>query len=91
MKAKLLKKLRKKGRNQIDILSVTTTRMWGHEITTGIKYSYQSDEYANLFHIGLTEDEVKNMACKIFLNNNMDYFRQKYRKYRKCINKLNIK
>ena len=82
MKAKLLKKLRNTGRNVIDILSVTTTSCaFSGKIITGMSYSYTGDEYRGLFSYGDTEEEVRAKACNIWLSQNIERLRIKYKKY----------
>ena len=82
MKAKLLKKLRRIGRNKITILSITTTTRFGSEpYTTGMKYSFTEPEYADLFCMFDTEEDVRNRAMRIFLNKNIDEIRRKYKRY----------
>lgn len=81
MKAKLLKKLRKIGRNKITILSITTTWSESGPYTTGMKYSYTEPEYADLFGMFDTEEDVRNRAMRIFLNKNIDEIRRKYKRY----------
>lgn len=89
MKAKLLKKLRKEGRCQITILSVTTTTTtWHGEDVTGMSYSYNDDDYRGLFCIGDTADEVREKAMKIYFQKNMDSIREKYKKYSRRNRKL---
>ena len=60
MKVKLLKKLRRKGRNKIRIYSVTTER----GTTIGMKIGYSD---GNLFYFGLTEEEVLRRAEHIYI------------------------
>ena len=79
MKVKLLKILRKIGRNKIKIYSFTTT----NGTVTGMKIGYDEDEYRGLFSFGDTEQDVKEKACKIFLENNIESIRKKYVKYSK--------
>jgi len=82
MKTKLLKKLRAIGRNQITIYSVTTTTTrLGEEYITGMRYGYNNDAYRGLFTFGDTEDEVRDRAMKIYFKNNIDFIRDKYKKY----------
>lgn len=82
MKAKLLKKLREIGRNKVTILSITTTSRFGSEpYTTGMRYSYTEPEYANLFCMFDTEEDVRNRAMRIFFEKNMDEIRRKYKRY----------
>lgn len=83
MKAKLLKKLRTTGRNQIDIYSVTKTTTWRGEYITGMSYCYHNDDYSGLFELGDTEEDVRNKAMKIYFKKNIDYIREKYKKYSK--------
>ena len=63
MKTKLLKKLRRKGRSQINIYSVTTE---GGSVV-GIKYGYDDDAYSGIFDFGLTEEEVLRKAERIYI------------------------
>jgi hypothetical protein len=63
MKTKLLKKLRRRGRNQIHIHSVT--KQGGTVI--GMAIGYSDDIYSNLFDFGLTEDDVLKMAETIYI------------------------
>jgi len=63
MKVKLLKRLRRNGRNQIEIYSITKEE----GITVGMCYGYNSDSYQGLFSIGDTEEEVKLKASKIYI------------------------
>lgn len=81
MKTKLLKKLREIGRNQITIYSVTTTTRLGEEYITGMSYGYNNDAYKGLFTFGDTADEVRERAMKIYFKNNIDFIRDKYKKY----------
>ena len=68
MKVKLLKKLRRKGMKQIDILSVTREYSFGGSCIVGMSYSYTGEEYSGLFSIGNTEDDVRCKAMKIYIN-----------------------
>ena len=79
MKVKLLKILRKIGRNKIKIYSFTTT----NGTVTGMKIGYDEDEYRGLFSFGDTEAVVKEKACQIYLENNINLIRKKYAKYSK--------
>ena len=79
MKVKLLKILRKIGRNKIIIYSFTTT----NGTVTGMKIGYDEDEYRGLFSLGDTEQDVKEKACKIYLETNIESIRKKYVKYSK--------
>ena len=79
MKVKLLKILRKIGRNKIKIYSFTTT----NGTVTGMKIGYDEDEYRGLFSFGDTEAVVKEKACKIYLETNIESIRKKYAKYSK--------
>lgn len=82
MKTKLLKKIRRKGRNTIEVLSITTTSSaFLGKMITGMSYSYMGAEYRNLFSLGDTEDEVREKACNIWIEHNIDRLRKKYRKY----------
>ena len=79
MKVKLLKILRKIGRNKIKIYSFTTT----NATVTGMKIGYDEDEYRGLFSFGDTEAVVKEKACQIYLETNIESIRKKYAKYSK--------
>ena len=76
MKTKLLKKLRNIGRNQINIYSVTTNS-YG---TIGMHYGCNDEAYLGLYNLGDTEKDVRDKAMKIYLENNLEYFRKKYRR-----------
>lgn len=41
------------------------------------------DEYAGLFSYGNTEQEVKEKACQVYLQTNIESIRKKYGKYSK--------
>lgn len=77
MKSKLLVKLRNRGRNVIDVLSVTKE---GNTVV-GMSYSFTGDEYSGLFHFGQTESEVRNEAARIYIETNIDKIRKRYKKY----------
>jgi hypothetical protein len=79
MKVRLLKKLRNIGREMIEIRSITTT----NGVTTGMSIGMDSSEYRGLFSYGNTEEEVKEKAAKIYLENNIEKIRKKYSKYRR--------
>jgi len=76
MKIKLLRKLRKIGRNKITIHSITTT----DGCTTGLSYGYSGSEYKNLFNFGDTKEEIYRKAERIYINTNIDKIRKKYKK-----------
>ena len=81
MKTKLLKKLRAQGRCQISIHSVTTTTTWRGELVTGMSYGYSNNAYRGLFALGDTEEEVRDKAMRIYMRENIEHFREKYKKY----------
>lgn len=81
MKTKLLKMLRAQGRCQISIHSVTTTISWRGELITGMRYGYSNDAYRGLFTLGDTEEEVRDKAMRIYMRENIEHFREKYKKY----------
>lgn len=81
MKTKLLKKLRTIGRNQINIYSVTRTLTFRGECITGMSYGYNNDAYKGLFNFGDSEQVVRDKAMNIYFRENMEYIRNKYRKY----------
>ena len=79
MKVKLLKRLRQIGRSKVNVHSVTTT----NGTVTGMKIGYDEDEYRGLFSFGDTEAVVKEKACQIYLQTNIEAIRKKYAKYRR--------
>lgn len=83
MKVKLLKKLRDEGRDKVHISSTTTEQLRFSDewITVGMTYSFNEPEYSDLFFLGDTEEDVKERAMSIFFEKNMDYIREKYKKY----------
>lgn len=81
MKVKLLKKLRDIGRNRISIHSVTRTTTWRGEYVSGMSIGYSLPQYAHIWDFGMTEEDVHNKAMRIFLRTEMDWVREKYKKY----------
>jgi len=77
MKVKLLKRLRQIGRSMVNVYSVTKT----NGTVTGMKLGFDEDIYRGLFSFGNTEADVKEKACKIYLQANIESIRKKYRKY----------
>jgi hypothetical protein len=73
MKVKLLKKLRRKGRNKITIHSVTKTD--GN--ITGMKYGFDEDEYNDLFDFGDTVDSVLKKAEHIYIEKYLEALKKK--------------
>lgn len=69
MKIKLLKKLRRRGRNQISIRSVTTE---GNTVI-GMSIGYSDKKYSGLFGFGDTEEEVLKKAETLYLT---DYIKR---------------
>jgi len=65
MKAKLLKKLRRRGRSEINIRSVTTT----NGTVTGMSIGYSDDAYSGLFGFGDTKEDVLKQAEHIYITN----------------------
>lgn len=81
MKVKLLKKLRNIGRNRVSINSVTRTTTWRGEFVSGISISYSLPQYANIWDLGMNEDDVYKKAIEIFFETEKDWVRGKYKKY----------
>jgi len=79
MKSKLLKKIRSIGRGMININSVT----YSDGISVGMSYGYDSKEYSGLFEMGDSEEIVKEKACRVYLESNINCIRNKYKKYSK--------
>lgn len=75
MKAKLLKRLRKYGRNEVTIYSTTSGT------TTGMSYGYNDDAYRNVYSFGDTKQDVKEKAARIYIKLHFDYIRKRYKKY----------
>ena len=81
MKVKLLKKLRSIARNRITIYSVTTEESWRGRYVTGMTIGYSKPQYAHIFSFGMTEEDVKKEAEKIFFETEMEWVRKEYKKY----------
>jgi len=71
MRIRLLKKLRRRGRSQINIHSITTSS----GMVMGMSYGYNDDKYSNLFNYGDTKEDVLKKAEKIYIE---DYLRSKH-------------
>ena len=82
MKSRLLKSLRRSGRNQINILSVTTS---GGTVT-GFSHSYSDKAYREVWSFGDTEEQVFKKAENIYIKANIERLRIKYKKPSKCRN-----
>ena len=63
MKVKLLKRLRRQGRNQVNIYSVTTT----DSIVTAMTIGFSDREYKGLFNFGDTAEEVLKKAETVYI------------------------
>lgn len=81
MKTKLLKKLRRFGRDRVTIYSVTTEESWRGKYVTGMSIGYSKPQYAHLFSFGMTAEDVKKKAQKIFFETEMGWVRKEYKKY----------
>jgi hypothetical protein len=77
MKVKLLKKLRRIGRDKVNVRSITTT----NGVVTGMTIGYDEDEYSGIFSLGDDEATVKEKASRIYLEINIKMIREKYKKY----------
>jgi hypothetical protein len=73
MKVKLLKRLRKKGRSQINIYSITKS----DDYIIGMKIGYDSDSYKQLFELGDDKEDVLKKAEKIYIT---EYLKKHERK-----------
>lgn len=73
MKTKLLRKLRKEGRNMINVYSITTTR----GVVTGMSYGYSSPDYREVFSFGDTEEDVREKAMRIYMEKEVKRRRKK--------------
>jgi hypothetical protein len=65
MKIKLLQRLRRRGRDKININSVTKT----DTIVTRMSIDFDSNEYSGLFTVGDTVEDVNKKAERIYINN----------------------
>lgn len=63
MKTKLLRKLRSRGRSQINITSITEQGTRIIEMT----YGYNDSKYKGLFDFGDTEESVLKKAERIYI------------------------
>lgn len=81
MKVKLLKKLRSIARDRITIYSVTTEENWRGKFVTGMSIGYYLPQYSDIFSFGMTEEDVKKRAEEIFFETEMEWVREKYKKY----------
>lgn len=76
MKTKLLKRLRKQGRDMITIYSMTTMRCGVVAMSCG----YKSDGCRLLFSFGDSEEDVRNKAARIYMEKEVARRRNKKRK-----------
>lgn len=74
MKTKLLKKLRREGRNQIHIYRIRRNEFG---TITGMGYEYNSEEYGGLFSYGDTPDEVRDKAMRIYITKRIAELKEK--------------
>ena len=74
MKTKLLKKLRREGRNQIHIYRIRRNEFG---TITGMGYGYNSEEYGGLFSYGDTPDEVRDKAMRIYITKRIAELKEK--------------
>ena len=81
MKVKLLKKLRAEARSRVTIYSVTTEESWRGRYVTGMSIGYSKPQYAHIFSFGMTVEDVKKEAEKIFFETEMGWVRKEYKKY----------
>ena len=72
MKVKLLKKLRRRGRQQITVYSITTE---GGTVT-GMSIGYNEQEYSGLFEFGDTEEDVLKKAERIYIEDYLQKLKQ---------------
>ena len=80
MKVKLLKRLRCEARSRVTIYSVTTEVSRRGKYVTGMSIGYSQPQYANLFSFGMTEEDVKKKAQKIFFETEMGWVKLSWRK-----------
>ena len=64
MRIRLLKRLRREGRNQITIYSVKRD---ADGTVIGMSYGHSSDEYARLWFFAMTPDELLDRAMRIYM------------------------
>jgi len=88
MKAKLLRRLRRYAREEVTIYSITKSE----GIVTGMHYGYNSAPYRDLFQLGDTEEDVMRKAFYIYIKENIQMLRKRYKKYsRRFKNRLTNK
>lgn len=63
MKTRLLKKLRRRGRNKIAVTSITRT----NGSITGITYSYSDDDYKGFLNTCWSEEELLKKAEQVYI------------------------
>ena len=66
MKAKLLKKLRKRGRKQITIYSITKENRGFGDVVVGMSIGYNDDKYSGLGNC-MSEKEALKEAERIYI------------------------
>ena len=81
MKTKLLKKLRAEARSRVTIYYIATQESWRGKYVTEMSIGYNMPQYAHIFSFGMTEEDVKKEAEKIFFETEMGWVRKKYKKY----------
>lgn len=69
MKVKLLKRLRRRGNDQVHIHSVTKEG----DTVVGMSIGYDDDKYSGLFCFGDTEEEVMSKAQRMYIE---DYIKE---------------
>ena len=77
MKAKLLKKLTRQSRSQVNINSITRQ----DRCIVGMSYGYDEDCHRGLFNIGDTEESVMQKVSRIYIKNRIEWIRKRYKKY----------
>jgi hypothetical protein len=73
MKTKLLKHLRRIGRNKVTIYSVTRT----NGSITGMSIGFDESCYRGLFKCGDDENSVRQKAARIYIKNYLKHHKQK--------------
>ena len=63
MKVKLLKKLRRRGRDKITVISITRT----NGSITGITYSYSDDDYKGFLKTCWSEEELLKKSERVYI------------------------
>ena len=79
MRVKLLKKLRRRGRDKVNVYSVTVQKSisFPEGAVSGMSIGYSEDCYSNLFNFGDTEEDIKRKASHVFMEKEIKRIKDK--------------